>query len=139
MDAVEETVVMYNTIQENGHFGITLFFSNYNLLHHNNLIDNNITYTSQAYDGQENNWYDTEKLEGNYWSDYNGTGNYNIDGGAVDPYPLSTPATYIPPQTTIPTSGTQNANISLTYTSLASCLIITLIILRKKKRELTSY
>ena len=62
------------------------------LLHHNSFIDNNLIGTSQAYDrGANNLWYDAKKKKGNYWSDWNKTGSYSIDGSAdsFDLYPLN--------------------------------------------------
>ena len=72
-----------------------------NFIHHNNFIDNNLndTFNSQAYDDSTNTrWYDSRTHEGNYWSDWNGTGPYALDGSAhsFDLYPLSHSVTYHP-------------------------------------------
>ena len=81
----DDCTIIYNWIADSTNYGIFIDFScDNNIIHHNNIIDN----TVQAYDVGNNIWYDEEKLEGNYWSDYSGTGDYSIDGGAVDPYPL---------------------------------------------------
>ncbi len=48
-------------------------------------------------------WYNTVTREGNYWSDYTGTGAYQIAGpaGAKDPYPLDEQMKPIPQPTTV--------------------------------------
>lgn len=71
--------------------------SNYNLIYHNNFINN----SQNAKDGCNNTWHNTTTNEGNYWSDYtekypnvtqtNGIWNtpYNISqGDNQDKYPL---------------------------------------------------
>ena len=48
----------------------------------------------QAYSqGSNNTWFDVKTKKGNFWNDWNGTGEYIIEAGygAVDPYPLSKP------------------------------------------------
>ena len=92
-------VVTYNLLQENIGYGIRLYsISDNTLIHHNNFIDNNLGGTSQALDdGTDNIWYDLTYLEGNYWSDWSGTGSYAVDGSssAFDLYPLDELAVYI--------------------------------------------
>ena len=69
----------------NNELGLALASSSNNLVHHNTFTNN----TVQAYDsGRNNTWYDPETLEGNWWSDYNGTGVYTFDYDATDYYPL---------------------------------------------------
>ncbi len=88
-------VITYNLLQENIKYGVYLFLSSdNNLIHHNTFVDNNLKGNSQALDDSTNNyWYDTLTLEGNYWSDWSGTGSYAIDGstGTEDLYPLDEP------------------------------------------------
>ena len=73
----------------------------FTIIHHNIFINNGATV--QAYDeGTDNIWYDIETNEGNYWSEWSGTGEYLIDGssGSIDPYPLGEafiPELYSPP------------------------------------------
>jgi len=79
-------------------YGINLsLISKANLVYHNTFIDNNRL--SQAYDDvrcsiynedKNNVWYNTVSNEGNFWSDYSGSGDYLIAGSAnsIDPYPL---------------------------------------------------
>ncbi len=85
-------VVTYNLLEENENYGVYLYpFSDNNLIHHNNFVDNNLGGISQANDdGVNNYWYDSSINEGNYWSDWSGTGSYAIDGsaGAIDSYPF---------------------------------------------------
>ncbi len=118
-------VVTYNLLQENGGYGIYLRYdSDNNLIHHNIFEDNNLGGTSQVFDdGTNNTWYDSETQEGNYWSDWSGTGSYAIDGEAnsVDLYPLGEPAVYVvrPAITNIihsPSTPTELDNISINAT-----------------------
>ncbi len=59
--------VTNNTISLNTNYGFYLSdSSNYNLIYHNNFIDN----VNQAYDDSTNFWNDTYPSGGNYWSDF---------------------------------------------------------------------
>jgi len=69
-----------------------------NKIYHNNFIQNN----QNAYDPTENNyWYDTEIIQGNFWDDYTGNDTnedgigdtpYNLPGNRTqDKYPLMNP------------------------------------------------
>ncbi len=97
----DSCVVTYNLLQENGAYGVYLGFgSDNNLIHHNTFVENYLLGTSQACDrGTNNYWYDTETLEGNYWSDWSGTGSYTVAGsaGSEDLYPLDEPTLYLGP------------------------------------------
>ena len=67
--------------------GITIYFSDYNIIYHNNFINNN----PQARDeiaGKINTWYSDTLHEGNYWDDYTGTDS-NGDGIGDTPYQIS--------------------------------------------------
>ncbi|MHA1303352.1 MAG: NosD domain-containing protein [Candidatus Heimdallarchaeaceae archaeon] len=46
-------------------------------------------------DGTNNVWYNEASKTGNYWSNYNGSGTYGIEGsaGAIDLYPITFPDT----------------------------------------------
>ena len=101
LDNSSFNLLTYNTFKKNTLWGVYVDFHCYNnTIHHNSFIDNNVEEYfgfSQAYDlGLYTLWYDPEKLEGNYWSDYQGTGNYTINGYFYnfDPYPLSSPPIY---------------------------------------------
>ncbi|MHA1979454.1 MAG: right-handed parallel beta-helix repeat-containing protein, partial [Candidatus Hodarchaeales archaeon] len=99
-----DNILMWNEFSGNGNYGVHIHRSGSenNSIHHNTFIENRqITSqpndTIQAYDaGTNNHWYDETGLEGNYWSDYKGTGNYSIAGfaGASDPYPALSPFIY---------------------------------------------
>ena len=83
------------TISKNKNNSIYLYESKNNFIYHNKIINNSY----QAYDGSLNFWDDG--LEGNFWSDYNGTDEnkdgigdtpYYIEGGEnKDNYPLMGP------------------------------------------------
>ncbi len=115
--------VTYNVLWRNVGYGVYLSASSDNSrVHHNNFVANNLGGTSQACDdGASNYWYDTLALEGNYWSDWSGTGSYAIDGsaGAIDLYPFDKPTVFLgaPVITTIihsPSTPTELDTISIT-------------------------
>ncbi|MCE7749110.1 MAG: hypothetical protein GPJ51_11975 [Candidatus Heimdallarchaeota archaeon] len=91
-DNVDDSTIINNYIHLNSEFG--LFFdiqSSNNVIHHNEFYNNNLDGYSQACDNGENNtWFDLTQKEGNIWMDYEGEGDYYIDGtaGSVDIYPL---------------------------------------------------
>jgi parallel beta-helix repeat protein len=97
-------LIMFNIIKDTTSYAVYLETNINNfVLHHNNFIGNNAGGTSQALDDDitgspQVTFYDTATNEGNYWSDYSGSGNYLIDGTAnnFDPYPLSSPVSFIP-------------------------------------------
>jgi len=75
--------IFSNTITESYWGGINIYDnSNENLLHHNNLIKNDI---QNGYDICSNTWDNGE--EGNYWDDYKGEDN-NGDGIGDTPYTI---------------------------------------------------
>ncbi len=115
------TEIRYNLLQRNDMYGVrvTSAFQPNIKIHHNTFIDNNlekIKGSSHAYDIQGNTfWYDPETMEGNYWSDWNGTGKYKIGGSilAYDPYPLKNPTVPpldLPPPTTTASSATSRTS-----------------------------
>ncbi len=91
-----------NLIQNNFQYGIHINTNSINnSIHHNTFHNNNPSGVSQAYDdGFNNTWFDSISLEGNYWSDYSGTGIYSIEGsaGSTDSYPLNDPSIPIIPE-----------------------------------------
>lgn len=91
----DNNLITYNRIRNNTVYGIYLNFSNDNIIHHNNFIDNNLGGLSQAYSsGDRNNtWFDSTRLEGNFWSNLYGGGYYQIEGSisSHDFYPLEEP------------------------------------------------
>lgn len=89
-----DSLVAYNQIENQAEYGVKADFGScHNIIHHNNLISNNLgAGEPQAYDGGFcNTWYDETTLEGSYWDDWSGEGNYSILGSAnsYDPYPLA--------------------------------------------------
>jgi parallel beta-helix repeat protein len=118
-------VITYNLLQENVGYGVYLSGTDSNIIHHNIFVDNNLGGTSQAYDERTSNiWYETETLEGNYWSDWSG-GSYSIDGsaGAIDPYPLGEPIV-----------AEYNSLSQFTLLILVVPLLLTIIISRKRRK-----
>ncbi|MBA7557635.1 hypothetical protein ES705_50399 [subsurface metagenome] len=120
-------IIKYNRLIENEEYGIYIETSD-NTIFNNTFIDNNLGGSSQAYDeGIGNYWYNVVTLEGNYWSDWSGTGSYSIDGSAssIDLYPLETP---IPP--VIAEYNYQNLTVIMTLIPL---MLIGIILLKRKK------
>ena len=103
--------IFCNTIQ-NTQYGIAITY-NYdspNVLHDNNLMENN---GQKAYDNSvdiDNNW------DGNYWEGWTG-GPYQIPGNAnaVDNSPRTTPYICLDPPTTPTITGPINGRIGLNY------------------------
>lgn len=91
---VNNSLIHFNDILLNSEYGVYILDSNFdNLIHHNMFIMNGNTTTSQAFDNGLNTWFDVSSLGGNFWDDYIGYGNYQIDGtaGAEDLDPLDEP------------------------------------------------
>jgi len=101
--------LIYNQITDNTIVGARLYsYSNGNLIHHNNLIENN-NQINQYSMTTSNTWDNGYPSGGNYWDDYTGLDNYNgpnqdilgsdgigdtpyaITGGGYDYYPLMEP------------------------------------------------
>jgi parallel beta-helix repeat protein len=106
LEGAEDIVITHNDIIANG-LGIRMFHPfTHNVIHHNNIIDNDI----QAIDWESSQWDEGYPSGGNYWSDYGGTDvfkgpkqdipgsdgigdkPYIIDGDSQDNYPLMDPA-----------------------------------------------
>ncbi len=104
--SVRHHVFTDNFIYLNDYYGIIIYYLGYtgvepsanNVFHHNIFINNindippwfNVEF--QAYDTSINSlWYDEATLEGNYWSEYNGSLPYYIIAGSytLDLYPLN--------------------------------------------------
>ena len=75
-----------NRIEQNQSQGVWLVDSRDNLIYRNNFIRNS---TNAVDETGANFWYDPKRREGNYWSDYAGSGPYAVGGfaGARDLYP----------------------------------------------------
>ncbi|MCG3219015.1 MAG: right-handed parallel beta-helix repeat-containing protein, partial [Candidatus Heimdallarchaeota archaeon] len=78
-----------NLLINNFEYGIYLESSDYNVLYHNIFFENNAGNVQAFDDGLDNQWYNVSLEEGNFWSDYDGSGSYAIGGaaGAFDLYP----------------------------------------------------
>jgi parallel beta-helix repeat protein len=81
-----DTDITYNTIRDNGNYGIKAYNSYNNDIDHNNFIDNTVPAggTHQAWDNKTSNDWNTTTT-GNYWDDcgpFCQIVGYNIDGGA---------------------------------------------------------
>lgn len=93
--------------------------SNNNTIHHNSFVDNTEQCTNDNW--INNQWYDSKTNEGNYWSDYNGTGDYIIGGsaGARDPFPLDHPLAILssvePSSTTVPGLGSFSLLVAVIF------------------------
>ena len=62
--------ITHNSFVNNTEEGVYLSGSSNFLVHHNGFFFNNFGESSQARDdGQENQWFDSIALEGNYWND----------------------------------------------------------------------
>jgi len=101
-----DNTITDNYFYNNTRYGINIsYLSKNNTIHHNYFYQNNgavkgVNGNCQAYDSVGGNyWYDNTAQEGNYWSNWDGSGwgtpnAYPIDGdaGAYDMYPIGNPA-----------------------------------------------
>ncbi len=108
-----DCVITRNTVVGNGAHGIFIIRDSTGNRVYNNTVSGNsaiksyqwdniysFTVTSQGCDeGRGNTWYDEETQTGNLWSDYDGVGDYLLDGsaGAVDRYPAAVVAPVVEP------------------------------------------
>lgn len=89
------SLITGNTFTENNYYGICITYESFNnTIYRNNFLNNSFEdpLDSQCCDyGINNIWYNQDTNEGNYWSDYSGSGYYIIGGtaNAVDMYPLT--------------------------------------------------
>ena len=121
------TNISYNLFEDNS--GYAIYSTNDNMgdwIHHNAFIDNNLGGTAQAYEESPfNTWCDPWSMEGNFWNDYSGSGNYTLDGIAYanDTYPLGD----IPPE--VP----EYKNLAYLILVVPVVILSTLIAKRRKK------
>jgi parallel beta-helix repeat protein len=116
-DESDYNLIENNIFENNTYYGVYLYYGYYNHIYNNTFLYNNgagDTYDSshvQAYDGESGDNYWNSTTYGNYWSDWTSPDSdgdgivdnpYNIDGGAVDNYPLTEPAVPIPEFSAIP-------------------------------------
>ncbi len=138
----DNTEISYNLIQDNIGHGVSIGMnSEDNIIHHNRFINNCYGYPPghpqgfQDYDESPNNlWYDNSTNEGNYWSDWNGTGPYRIcsyEGTVYDLYPLNEDLLRNPP--------TSVAGYDILFLVITLLLFSLAVIKRIKKEKLTQY
>jgi predicted secreted protein with PEFG-CTERM motif len=120
-NAVTDNYIYLNNVTNSGGIGIFLKAASDNMIYKNNFVNNTVQVQCQA--GSVNTW--DNGVEGNYWSDYNGTGPYTINADNQDNHPLTDPIV-IPefPSTTI----------IILFISLLST--ITLLLTKKRKQTL---
>jgi parallel beta-helix repeat protein len=130
------TCIQFNNIANNG-VGIQIAGSD-NEIDHNNFISNTkqvyyIAWNSLGMSPSVNSWYEGDT--GNYWSDYNGTGEtpYLIDENNQDNFPVMKPF-IIPYHPTIPTIEDYTiSNILWSITIIAVLGALLLIYFRRAK------
>ncbi|MCG3254063.1 MAG: right-handed parallel beta-helix repeat-containing protein [Candidatus Heimdallarchaeota archaeon] len=90
----DENEIAYNTIKDNNGYGCNIKTGSlYNVIHHNNFVNNGYGASQGCASSNLNTWYLSGINEGNFWSDWIGSGFYPIIGPAnYDLYPLSSPA-----------------------------------------------
>ncbi len=90
LDSTDNTTIIYCEIFSNDDYAIDIRGSADNDIHHNNIA-NNAGALGQGFDDEGNNTWDDGISEGNWWSDWSGSGPYDIGGpgGAEDRYPLA--------------------------------------------------
>lgn len=111
--SVFENEVCYNLIQSNKPFGMDVTYTRL-IIHNNRFISNGNGSVPQAEDEEGlSYWYDTITKKGNYWSDWSGSGSYQLAGAinATDLYPLSEMTTST---TTTTTPVTTESDVSST-------------------------
>ncbi|MCG3220925.1 MAG: right-handed parallel beta-helix repeat-containing protein, partial [Candidatus Heimdallarchaeota archaeon] len=93
LDNTHDCIITYNYFIENLYHGVAIHSaSTMNFVHHNAFINNNPFEASQALDSAVlNTWFEEATKKGNYWSDWDGSTPYAIDGlvNSADMYPLS--------------------------------------------------
>ncbi len=120
-----KVVITFNYFFYNFEYGVFLDYQSYfNVIHHNEFVNNNQDGISQAFDdGEQNTWYDSNLEEGNFWTDFSGKNGYEIDGSAnsVDIYAFKSD------------NGTTNDVTFLNNTLWISILLLVFFIKRKNR------
>ncbi|NHJ86617.1 MAG: hypothetical protein FK734_14215 [Asgard group archaeon] len=83
--------LIYNHIENCSSYGIAIYANcKQNIIHHNIIINNTKVFSQGCDYGFNNIWYDKNTLEGNFWNDWIGTGNYSLEGSSnnYDYHPL---------------------------------------------------
>ena len=86
--SANRNTISENRIELNQSQGLWVIDSRDNVIYRNNFIRNS---TNAVDETGANYWHHPQRREGNYWSDYRGTGPYSIGGfaAATDPYPAA--------------------------------------------------
>ncbi len=115
---------------ENG-VGIAVFleYCNHNLIFLNNFINNGFPQAWDKFSVESTNfWYSPYFRKGNYWSDYSGSGYYEIfSDGLVDVFdklPLNSPINFIP----------ENISPSLVLSFLSILTFISIVSLTRRRK-----
>ncbi len=110
---VSQSDIVNNTFSDNYEYGLSL-----NADSHNNTVYENcfLRNSPNAEDNGYDNTWDNGVSEGNYWSDYDGVGYYEISGsaGSVDRHPTGPPITTTTPTTTTSPTTTGTGTTSTT-------------------------
>ena len=129
LDSSNYSEFYYNRFHGCVQYGVQVItFCQLNVFHQNAFIDNAVGYgTYQAHDVSINStWYNFTTQEGNFWSDYIGTGNYSIDGGIYfDLYPLLIN----------PVISEMNKSVTSLFMILFIFFIPTMYFIKKKRRR----
>ena len=133
-----ENQVQY-CIMSNGYIGAGFYQSNDNTFTHNSFVNNteqvvsDLDFSSptlESSSASSQNTWDDGKV-GNYWSDYDGKGDYVIDANNVDHHPLTQQPNLTSPNPAVPEFPTL---IILPLFAFATILSIVLTKRRKAKR-----
>ena len=125
------SLVTRNLFQETKNFAVIMGYDSYDsVIYHNTFEENNPGFQQARDEGENNIWYNDTLQEGNYWSNWGGTGSYSIYGSASseDLYPLANPIVPI-------ISEFIQIKISLILLLIPTVTLIMIVLLKKKKRE----
>ncbi|MHA1928704.1 MAG: right-handed parallel beta-helix repeat-containing protein [Candidatus Thorarchaeota archaeon] len=123
--------LIYNNVITNNTYGITFSFDSEDNIIYGNIIGWNSELNALDY-GHNNTW-DNGLDVGNCWSDYNGTGSYEIPGGAdaIDRFPQNCTSWDL----ALPMSDPEVTDFTLVVIAaggLAGVIIVVVILLRKR-------
>jgi hypothetical protein len=127
-----ENIISYNLFSGLGSYSVRIGYdvTNTTVIHHNSFVNKNCTsYANDIgspYEYVQNTWYDPVAQKGNYWSDYNGIGSYEISEFSSDLYPLAES----PVPTTLPETSNET---SFNFFIMMPMGLIVLMIRRRKK------
>ena len=145
-ETTTNSTVYMNLFKLNDEFGAgTTARGNDNVFYHNDFIDNNQDPSvpagaSQGEDKGENNlWYNSTLLEGNYWSDWSDEGAYQIDGDAdnSDLYPLNEPISGLVYEESdiISTEDTTDEETNFSFLFILALLSTAFVLVKRRNRK----